>query len=579
MAQIAIPVLLVGVAYLMSNDKEEERKEGFSLIDEKKNQSDGLLANENKTFHPNVSETKNNVNNEETFSQHQDKYFLKQKNVEKSENEFENLAGNRVKYGDINHNNMNMFYSSKMNGYNDPDRQSVLDTYTGQGTYDIKKEEIAPLFRPETNSQNVYGNQNQNDFMQSRMNSSQRHANTKPWEEIKDTPGIGMKYNEQSSEGFGNYMNQRDMYAPKTVDELRTVNNPKCAYSLNGHMGPAIQPVTNQGIQGAVVKKLPDTTFANDNNLGMVPGASGMLQQTQKPHQMLTEENRPSTSVEYYGARGSNQKQTSYVSGTYMDPNKQQLPHIDPTNMVATNTHPTNQSNYGKDSYTVLSNNRNTTSESYFGSIGGLISNMVEPVVKGLRHSQKTNIVANGNPVGFVNGGYKNPSVFNPNAKVDTTNREMYEGKLSMKHLNVQKQDATAYMNTRPLLNDTQRITMNQEQSGPAQSMNQGKKNYQAEYNQRNKNRIHACDVKSGGNMKLFNNKVNIHKANKESCNERQTPFYNPQSNHYEHPSELLGTFTNMPQTFENKNETMMDSSLLQAFKQNPYTQSLQSVV
>ena len=106
MAQIAIPVLLVGVAYLISNDKEEEIKEGFSLIDEKKNQGDGLLANENKTFHPNVSETKNNVNNEETFSQHQDKYFLKQKNVEKSENEFENLAGNRVKYGDINHNNM-----------------------------------------------------------------------------------------------------------------------------------------------------------------------------------------------------------------------------------------------------------------------------------------------------------------------------------------------------------------------------------------------------------------------------------------------------------------------------------------
>ena len=96
----------------------------------------------------------------------------------------------------------------------------------------------------------------------------------------------------------------------------------------------------------------------------------------------------------------------------------------------------------------------------------------------------------------------------------------MYEGKLSMKHLNVQKQDSTAYMNTRPLLNDTQRITMNQAQSGPAQSMNQGKKNYQAEYNQRNKNRVHACDVKSGGNMKLFNNKVNVHKTNKESNKE-----------------------------------------------------------
>ena len=45
MAQIAIPVLLVGVAYLMSND--EEPSEGFSNIDEEKNQGN-LLANENK---------------------------------------------------------------------------------------------------------------------------------------------------------------------------------------------------------------------------------------------------------------------------------------------------------------------------------------------------------------------------------------------------------------------------------------------------------------------------------------------------------------------------------------------------
>ena len=32
----------------------------------------------------------------------------------------------------------------------------------------------------------------------------------------------------------------------------------------------------------------------------------------------------------------------------------------------------------------------------------------------------------------------------------------MYEGQLSMNHLNVEKQDGTAYMNTRPLLVDTQ---------------------------------------------------------------------------------------------------------------------------
>ena len=38
MAQIALPVLLVGVAYLMSNDKEEDKHdEGFSDLNELKN--------------------------------------------------------------------------------------------------------------------------------------------------------------------------------------------------------------------------------------------------------------------------------------------------------------------------------------------------------------------------------------------------------------------------------------------------------------------------------------------------------------------------------------------------------------
>ena len=74
-----------------------------------------------------------------------------------------------------------------------------------------------------------------------------------------------------------------------------------------------------------------------------------------------------------------------------------------------------------------------------------------------------------------MNGGFKRPTIYNPNEHPTTTNREMYEGKLSMNHLNVEKQDGTAYMNTRPLLNDTQRATMNQNQSGPAQS-SKGKK-------------------------------------------------------------------------------------------------------
>ena len=86
-------------------------------------------------------------------------------------------------------------------------------------------------------------------------------------------------------------------------------------------------------------------------------------------------------------------------------------------------------------------------------------------------------------------------------------------------------------------------------------------------------------DVKGNGNMSLFNNKVKMIETNKEICNNRQTPFYNPQVSQFQHPSELLGEFTSIPQNFENKSNETIDSSLLKAFKENPYTQSLQSVV
>ena len=582
MANIAIPVLLLGAAYLISNDKNKDSKsneEGFSDINDEKNKGN-LLGNENKNFYPNASKTKNNINNEGTYSSYQDKYFLKKQKNKKGENIFETLAGNRIKIDDINHNNMNIYYSNKTNGYtNDLNDTSILDTYTGQGTYDIKKEEVASFFKPEDNMQNVYGNQNQNDFYQSRVNGSQRHANTKPWEEIKDTPGLGMNYNENSTDlGMNNYNVQRDLWQPKTVDELRTANNPKMVYKLDNHMGPANNPIKNRGIQGKIVKQGPESYFVNNNNLGMVAGVTGQKAATQKSQQMMTCENRDTTTVEYYGVRGPGDEHMSYVEGQYMDPHKQQLSANPMINMANNGVNPTNSSNYGKESYNVLPNNRNTTRDGHFGNVGGLISNVVEPIFNGLRHSKKTNFITNPNNSGNVNGGFKRPTIYNPNEHPTTTNREMYEGKLSMNHLNVEKQDGTAYMNTRPLLNDTQRATMNQNQSGPASSSVKGNKNYQAQYNQRNINKVHACNVHSNGNMALFNNKVKMIETNKEICNDRQTPFYNPIQTNYQHPTDVLGNFTSMPQQYEEKSSQYIDSSLLSAFKNNPYTKPLGSI-
>ena len=247
------------------------------------------------------------------------------------------------------------------------------------------------MFKPETNLQNVHGNQNQNDFLQSRVNASQRHANSKPWEEVKVAPGLGKSYNEGVSEGYNNYNNSREMWLPKDVDQLRASNNPKNVYCLDDHKGPAINPVTNMGVQGKIVKQSPDTYFVNKENIGMIAGTSGPKREVQGSQQMLTKENRDTTSIEYFGTRSN--KNYTYVSGEYDESQRQQLQANPLINAIDKETNPTSTSNYGKLSYNVNSNNITTTKTQLFGNMKMAVSSIAQPIINGLRHSKKTNTI------------------------------------------------------------------------------------------------------------------------------------------------------------------------------------------
>ena len=581
MAEIAIPILLVGAAYLVSNDNsEEQEKENFSDLNEASTQGN-LLANQYEDYNPNLSKTELNTNNEQNLSSYYDKYFLQKQDKmtnNDAENEFETLAGNKMKISDVKHNNMSVYYNNKSNGTGILQYDNILDNYTGQGTFDIKKEEISSFFKPCDNTQNVFGNQNVNNFLQSRVNPSMRRANEAPLESVKVTPGMNMDYGEVSQMGFNNSMMSRESWQPKTVDELRAENNPKMVYRLDDHMGPALQPVQNRGIQGKIVKRTPESFFQNDNNLGMIAGATGAKESARRPNQELNEQNRDTTTSSYYGVKGPGGEHVSYANGEYQEAHKQQLPSQPFSNFSGVNINPTNELNYSKDSYNSLPNNRSTTRSNYFGSMGSLVSSVVQPVINGLRHSKKTNVVKNSN-MGNLTGN-KNPLMNNPYQHAPTTNREMYDCKLGMNHLNVQSQDSTGYMNSRPLIESTNRSTMNQGETGPAMAgpNGLGNKSYSNVYNQRNNNKLFASDVQSGGSMDLFNSNISMKYTNKEVCNDRSTPFYNPQDAKYNHPTELIGQFSSMPQHYEDKTNDYLDGSMLNAFKNNPYTQPLNSV-
>jgi hypothetical protein len=570
MAQIAIPIVIAGALYLMSN--ENKKKEGFITDDTeytKVNDPTVLLKDDTTTWYNSIDRSNIPMNNQGIYSQYQDKYFINAKPKVQGDNEFQSLSGNMITMNDMKHNNMTMFYNKK--SYGDSIEQgtvSTLDNYTGAGSLSIDKTEIASLFRPEENINNVFGNQNQNDFYQSRVNESARHANTKPFESVQARGGGDLGYNWAVS--------QRDTTMDKNVDQLRAANNPKITYE-NNYRAPQYDPKQVQAQRenmGKVVNKKPDTFKAYQGFEGM-GGASGLDKPMNHSQQMMTNEQRATTNVEYYGVRGNNLEAQGYVSkGEEGVVHKQQLHNDHVLNMTNQNVYPASKQNYGKEGFVSYENNRDSD-EGYFGAVRGIfMANVVDPLVKGLKHTKKTNSQLNPNPAGYITGGTVKHRTHNPNEHLSTTNREMDVEKIGMNHLNIESMaDSTGYLTANPYLPGTQ--PLHDEVYGNLHGMNQNK-SYDAEYNQRSYEKVGVYDYQRLGNAKHFNNEVNCRVVNKEN-NTTYSPL-SCSSNILTPHATFLGESTSRTNQYDNMNTNYNSPDLLNAFKSNPYVQPLNSV-
>ena len=52
-------------------------------------------------------------------------------------------------------------------------------------------------------------------------------ANVTLWDQEKVTPGLNLDYNSNDNMGFNSSMSAREIWQPKSVDELRVETNPK----------------------------------------------------------------------------------------------------------------------------------------------------------------------------------------------------------------------------------------------------------------------------------------------------------------------------------------------------------------
>lgn len=490
------------------------------------------------------------------------------------------ISGNYMDTKEFKHNNMVPFDGGKIKGYTYDVKfsENILDNMVGTGSQIFKKVEQAPLFKPEQNMNWSYGMPNQSDFLQSRVNPGTRNNNVKPFDSINVGPGLNQGYGTNGSGGFNSGMESRDKWLPKTVDELRVETNPKMVYDLKNHEGPSYSTIKNSGIIGRVEKQRPDTFFiqTQDRWLTTTGAEKG---QTSRSIQEMGILRRNNCEVNYPGPAGTTEKTAGYVPVQHETSKRQQTKMKDIPHCNAAGRGPQVQQDNLKQ-FTNYNNNRSTTrqADTIRSGFSSAIGAVVAPLMDVLRPSRKEEIVNNVRIYGEAGTTVPSSYVLNPN---DTTATTVKETTMYSPSFNINNQKEGQYVNTYLPTDLTQRDTTSCEYVGSVGNNHQGNMVYDATYNQTN-NDIKAQTIYNRPNVggtQMFNQQMNVNCAKQDSdCFNYRMPT--PASIFPMPPAKE--NYGNIIKPIQNNQYIQVERNspdILNAFRQNPYTQSLTTSV
>lgn len=355
---------------------------------------------------------------------------------------FTSLTGEVVNVADMKHNNMTPFFGSNSYGTHS-ESDARLDYMTGAGSTHIKKREQAPLFAPQAGMHNVNGAKSNTDFMMDRARGALTDKTTHglPFEQIHVGPGIGKGYTAEGSGGFNSGLESRELWMDRTVDELRTKNNPKVSYA--GVILGGKAPITERGKIGAVEKRLPDRFYESgpERYFTTTGAMKGPTSQAIPVGELRPEQMRQHP--ERFG--GVSRAAEAGAGGTYVPKNfsepfrlegrdvSEHIANVSATGRVV------NENEFGVQGYrdSVTTNNRtvSTNPQSEFGIMSSIVKAMVTPIMDALRPTRKQNAVGNIHGVAGASGAVGANGVMN--SYVERTDRP----RTTLKDLTVHRKD------------------------------------------------------------------------------------------------------------------------------------------
>ena len=607
--ELAIPLIALGGMYVISNQPNKNtNKNANANIDKTKEDFTNMgirtnLGVKTDNYLPNVNITPQNypvTNNKELVDNIQeypnpnvatDKYFNqnvyeeKQRANQKVGNniqEIYSLTGDYLASTEFKHNNMVPFNGGKPQGqiYNNNNAETILDNYVGGGSQFVKKIEQAPLFKPQDNVQWAHGAPNMSEFYQSRVNPATRNNMVKPFESINVGPGLGKGYSTEGSGGFNSGMEDRDAWLPKTVDELRIATNPKEEYSMADHQGPANSKVKNVGVLGKVEKYTPDTFYINSQDRWLTTTGA------EKANRLVADEifktsHRNETTTYQTGTPNATLKTASYVPINHEESKRTQLPgpSVGPSNASGAGPHQDGESFLKSHTNYTNSRSLNTQPQTFGSGFSRAIGAAIAPIMDILKPAKKEEYVCNmriyGNMGGEVPGNYVQNEGDIPNTTIKETTLYQPHG-----YFGNQQNGAYEVADHQAIAN--QRDTTNCSQFAPmgGAGSKHGSRQYDSAYRQTN-NETKEKSIAgrtNQGNAKMFNPQINVTMSKLDSDRDNNR-LWAPSAVIHHGPSVQTHGKTNAPQFYSEIQDNRIEPSLLQAFKENPYTHSLSSAV
>ena len=497
-------------------------------------------------------------------------------------NKFTSLTGESIRPGDIKHNNMQPFFGSSITqstkGY-----EGLLDNYTGAGSQNIEKKAQAPMFKPQKDMQWQNGMPSTTEYMQERMRNvvTSKMNNAKPWDSIQVGPGLNKVNGKKGSGGFNSALEARDRWQPKTVDQLRTKNNPKMSYKgqVLGAKG-----IGERANIGDMEKNRPDTFYIQSADRWLTTTGAGGEKQTSQAEQILRDVNRINQLKEHFGG-GANEGQATYQPGQRQPSTRPQLDapikHISNAT-VKNGWAASSDSDYGKSGYNSLANARSLTgnNERMGNAFHATLTALAAPITDVLRPTRKQNVVGNARGAGNAKSGVTEKNViWNPNDRLKTTIKEQTENTHSNKP-GGWAIDAGHTTNPHQPVYGQRDTTTCPFVGNPSatESTGAGYPTYNSAYGAQqnyNKEQISKVDRYNIGNHNIMNNSMNLTTySNKMSAPGVMRPNMPKSSS----SMAVLGKYSN-----RNVRETSQcgrqSGDLLTPFAKNPYTHSLTNAV